>query len=125
MASARLPGPLSRGLLYGPRGREGRSPRLGAPTVFENSTACAILKGLFGALPDRVQARPSPVPRDWAAAYESTRQVGVGSRCTFAGHYRFDSFPEDSGTRPRAGLIPRRFFTESLILAQDERWRRA
>src|SRR3954465_13473807 len=24
-----------------------------------------------------------------------------------------------------AGLIPRRFFTESLILAQDERWRRA
>ena len=107
------------------RGREGRSPRLGAPTVFENSPACAILKGLFGALPDRVQARPSPVLRDLGGGIMN-HPVKLGSAAGVRSPATTDLTAFLKTVEPAsAGLIPRRFFTESLILAQDERWRRA
>ena len=49
---------------------------------------------------------------------QSTRQPSSEGR-----HFELQAQPEPLATSPRADL--RKVFTESLILAQDERWRRA
>ena len=60
---------------------------------------------------------------------EQTRQVRISQ--VYVRALRLDNSldltvePAVRGFLRPAGLIPRQTFTESLILAQDERWRRA
>src|SRR5919107_1761182 len=91
--------------------------RLGA-AVFENSTACA--PGSVPSDPVCVQVRPSGIASD-AGRPELTR-LDRGARVP-APQLRSRRTLCD-GLRS-FGFAGQQFFTESLILAQDERWRRA
>ena len=104
-----------------------RSPPGEAAAVFENSAACAT-DGLLGAVRSRPGSTPSAL-RAREGLTERTRRVRGPAHV-----YRrtrtvseIDSFPElDSENRAPSGVgLTRKSFTESLILAQDERWRRA
>ena len=94
----------------------------------------------------RVQVRPpssalttiSIVARGRGRGPEQTRRVQLLPLCVRGGalvqaalgpaHEDLTTLQSDSGPEPPPGgdgLIPRQTFMESLILAQDERWRRA
>ena len=97
----------------------GGVPALEDAAVFENSTACATWS--FGSM---VASRfdPSPLGAAVQNPVKSERAHGV---LGCAEQYGPDNFPKDSGAGAFGRRMTRKFFTESLILAQDERWRRA
>ena len=73
-----------------------------------------------------VASRFDPVPQ--GAPVQNPVKSERARRCTGTRtQYGHDNFPLDSGAASFLGTrrMTRKFFTESLILAQDERWRRA
>src|SRR5688500_4367708 len=100
-------------------------PAPGAQAVFENSTACAIRLVPRGAA-DRVQVRLPALSRA-AAELRNIPSDPRPARCTTpAMQYGADnSLYRLESTGHFGGRQTRQSFTESLILAQDERWRRA
>jgi hypothetical protein len=113
-----------------PKGLEGRGrvrrsgvPAPEAQAVFENSTACAI-RSPNGGLRDRVQVRTC---RSRVAGAKNIPSDPRPARCTTpATQYGADnSLYRLVSTGDFGHQLTRQSFTESLILAQDERWRRA
>ena len=133
-----LPKSRCRGLLHGRpflwalRSVEGRSPRLRARRSLKTQQRVRPRSfGSFWSRPGSTRRSfkvPSGAGGTAAEQNHSVKSGRIHGVLGSAEQYGVDSFPIDSGMpglSSRAGAMTRKFFTESLILAQDERWRRA